>query len=173
VLHEIVVHLRTGGAVLLLPAGSIEPDPAVHRHAAATLQTWSISIGLLARRLPNLCVVPAIVSGVLVRRYQRHPLTWIRRRAIDRQQLGATLQALARSSAPTSVCLAYGSPLRREALFASGPSARAITALVVEHARGLMPSRFTNANREAPCPECRSRSLSPWCAPPHRLLPRA
>jgi acyltransferase-like protein len=138
VLHEILTHLRSGGAVLLLPAGNIEPDPAVRRDAVTSLESWSASIGLIARRVQHLCVVPAVVSGVLLRNYQRHPLIWIRRRAADRQQLGATLQVLARASSSATVRLAYGPPLTSEALFATGRDARAATRVVVEHTRRLM-----------------------------------
>src|SRR5215813_4592183 len=85
VIHDVVSHLDDGGAVLILPAGAIEPDQSVCPHAVATLASWSPSIGLIARRVPDLSVVVAVVSGVLLGRYHRHPLTWIRRRAPDRQ----------------------------------------------------------------------------------------
>jgi len=106
--------------LLLLPAGNIEPDPAVSRDAVASLDSWSASIGLIARRVPHVCVVPAVVSGVLLRSYQRHPLTWIRRRSADRQQLGATLQVLTRASSSATVRLRFGPPLTHEVLFARG-----------------------------------------------------
>jgi hypothetical protein len=138
VLHETVAHRRAGGAVLLLPAGSIEPDPAVRHDAVDSLESWSASIGLIAHRVPQLCVVTAVISGVLLPRYQRHPLTWTRRRAADRQQLGATLQVLARASSSATVRLTYGPVLSGEALFVRGRGARAITQVVVEHARRLM-----------------------------------
>jgi hypothetical protein len=92
------------------------------------------------------CVVPAVVSGVLLRSYQRHFVTWIRRRAADRQQLGATLQVLTRASSSATVRLGYGPPLTDEALFATGRDARAATALVVEHTRTLMQQLLPNDN---------------------------
>jgi 1-acyl-sn-glycerol-3-phosphate acyltransferase len=144
VLHDIIAHLRSRGAVLLFPAGAIEPHPALHDRAWSSLATWSTSIGLIARCLPHLSVVPAIISGVLVPRFQRHPLTWIRRCSADRQQLGAMLQVLARTSASATLRLSYGSPLSGDALFDAGPSARDITALVVEHARALLPQQPSN-----------------------------
>jgi hypothetical protein len=110
-----------------------------------SLDSWSPSIGLIVHRVPRLCVVTAVVSGVLLRSYQRHPLTWIRGRAADRQQLGATLQVLARASSLAAVQLDYRPLLSAEALLSHGRSARAITQvvgpLVVEHARRLMQSR--------------------------------
>ena len=93
-----------------------------------------------------MCVVPAVVSGVLLRSYQRHPLTWIRRRSADRQQLGATLQVLTRPSSSPSVHLGYGPPLMYKVLFARGRDARAATAVVVEHARALMQQQLPNDN---------------------------
>jgi hypothetical protein len=125
VLHEILTHLGCGGAVLLLPAGNIEPDPVVSRDAIASLEWWSPSIGLIARRVPHLCVLPAVLSGVLLPSYQRHAMTWIRRRAADRQQLGPTLQVLARASSSAMVRRAYGPPLTSKALIAARRDARA------------------------------------------------
>ena len=133
-LHEVTAHLKNGEAVLILAAGKIEPDPAVSTRAIEVLDEWSISLGVIARRVPHLRIVPAIVSGVLTPQYQRHPLTRIRRRAIDRQQLGATLQVLARASSQTVVRLAYGEAVIGDA--AAG--ARGITSAVVMEALALM-----------------------------------
>ena len=131
--------------MLLLPAGNIEPDPVVSRDAIASLESWSPSIGLMVRRVPHLYVVPAAVSGVLLSSYQRHPMTWIRRSAADRQQLAATLQVLARASSAT-VRLAYGPPLTSKALIAARRDARAATAVVVEHTRMLMQQLSPNGH---------------------------
>ena len=140
---------------MLLPAGNIEPDPAVSRDAVASLDSWSASIGLIAR--PHVCVVPAVVSGVLLRSYQRHPLTWIRRRSADRQQLGATLQVLARASSSATMRLMYGPSLTNEVLFARGRDARAATAVMVEHTRALMQQQLPNDNPGAlVAPACSS-----------------
>ena len=136
--HSIIAHLRSAGAVLLLPAGEIEPDPAVSDSATCALERWSPSLGLIVHRVPRLAVVPAVVSGVLVREFQHHPLTLMRRRAADRQQLGATLQVLARASASTTVRLSYARPLHREALVSAGANARTTTRLIVDNVRLLM-----------------------------------
>jgi acyltransferase-like protein len=136
--HSIIAHLRSGGAVLLLPAGEIEPDPAVSDRAARALERWSPSLGLVVHKVPGLTVVPAVVSGVLAPEFQHHPLTLLRRRTADRQQLGATLQVLARASASMTVRLQYGRPLHREALVSPGANARAITRVIVDNVRLLM-----------------------------------
>jgi hypothetical protein len=99
VLRAAVAHLKQGGALLTFPAGSIEPDPATFgaRQALASLQRWSDSAALLARRVPQVRWLVALVSNVVSAQTQRHPLTWLRRSAPDKEKLAAALQvALAR-----------------------------------------------------------------------------
>lgn len=136
----IVSHLRAGGAVLILPAGEIEPDPTLSAEAVVALDRWSPSIGLIVHQVVGLSVVPAIISGVLLPKFRHHPLTWIRRRAPDRQHLGSMLQVLAGGSIFTTVRLSYGAAIRGEGLTAQRASARGVTALIVAQARALMQS---------------------------------
>ena len=137
-LNHIIAHLRSGGAVLLLPAGEIEPDPAVSNDAIAALDAWSPSLGLIARRVADITIVPAVLSGALLPTFQRHPLTWIRRRKSDRQQLGTMLQVLARASRAARVRLDYGQPLTQQGLVSQGATAQAVTGTVVASVRTLM-----------------------------------
>ncbi|MFT4025596.1 MAG: hypothetical protein QM676_02150 [Novosphingobium sp.] len=57
-------HLRGGGAALTFPAGHIEPDPAVHGRAAASLASWAPSAGAFLRLAPEAAILPVAVSGV-------------------------------------------------------------------------------------------------------------
>jgi hypothetical protein len=137
-LNCMIGHLERGGALLILPAGAIEPDPAISPDALAALEHWSPSLGLLVRRVPDLALVTAVVSGVLLPEYQNHPLTRVRHRPGDRQQLGSTLQVLARASRSATVRLTYGPPTERRDLIARGDSARCITSEIVQRAHVLM-----------------------------------
>jgi len=94
VLRAAVAHLQRGGALLTFPAGCIEPDPATfgRRQALDSLQRWSDSMVLLARRVPQTRWLVALVSNVVSAQTQRHPLTALRRRAADKQKLAAALQ---------------------------------------------------------------------------------
>lgn len=87
-------HLRGGGALLTFPAGKIEPDPAVIGGAVDSLDGWNPSTGLFVRLVPELQIVPVIVSGVLAPQAIYHPLTRMRRKKADREWLGATLQLI-------------------------------------------------------------------------------
>jgi 1-acyl-sn-glycerol-3-phosphate acyltransferase len=137
-LTHIIGYLRNGGAVLMLPAGEIEPDPAVSQDAIVSLDRWSRSVGLIARHVPHLSIVPAVVSGVLLPRFQHHWLIWIRRNKSGRQELGTALQVLARASIAAKVRLVYGQPIESRDFAERDLSAAAITSVVIERVRELM-----------------------------------
>lgn len=135
VLRRAARHLRAGGAVLTFPAGSIEPDPAVLPGAGASLATWSTSLGLVGCLVPDLTIVPAIVSGVLSAKALRNPLTLIRRQRRDREVLAAALQILLKRYQDVHVRVEFGAPIDVRAV-AGGPSAVA-NRVVAEAARLL------------------------------------
>jgi hypothetical protein len=94
VLRSGMKHLMQGGALLTFPAGEIEPDPATfgRRKALESVLGWSDSFVLFARRVPQTRFVPALVSQVISPQAQRHALTFLRRRAHDKQRVAAALQ---------------------------------------------------------------------------------
>lgn len=134
-------HLRQGGAVLTFPAGEIEPDPACMPGARRSLESWSESMALFARLVPETQIVSAIVSGVLWPATLYHPLTRLRRQPKDRERLGATLQLLAQTALPfyrpVDIRVAF-SPPRRAAELADPRDAAAFMAAVRAQARHLL-----------------------------------
>jgi 1-acyl-sn-glycerol-3-phosphate acyltransferase len=107
-------HLKRGGAVLTFPGGKIEPDPAVLPGARDALERWSESLDLFARLVPDLTVVPAVVSGVLSPTALRNPLIFVRRRRRDREWLAATLQMLTPALRNVTTRVVFGEPVRAE-----------------------------------------------------------
>ena len=105
-------HLRGGGAVLTFPGGEIEPDPAVLPGATDALGRWSESLDLFARLVPDLTVVPAVVSGVLSPTALHNPLIFVRHRPRDREWLAATLQMLTPVLRNVTTRVAFGRPVR-------------------------------------------------------------
>jgi 1-acyl-sn-glycerol-3-phosphate acyltransferase len=105
-------HLRAGGAVITFPGGRIEPDPAVLPGAAEALADWSGSADLFARFVPNLTVVPAVVSGVISPAALRNPVALVRRDPRDRRWLSATLQMLVPALRDVTTRVGFGPPLR-------------------------------------------------------------
>ena len=106
--------------------------------AAAALARWSESIGLLVRRVPEVQVVPVIVSGVLSAAAQRHPLTRLRRQRRDQEWLGAILQVLVPAYHAVTVRVAFGPPLAGADLVAAQTDARCITAAIARAAARLI-----------------------------------
>jgi hypothetical protein len=87
-------HLRAGGAVLLFPGGTLEPDPAVQPGMQGSLDRWSESVDVILRRVPETKVSVGILSGVLARSSLQNPITRLRRNLKDRQRIAEILQAI-------------------------------------------------------------------------------
>jgi hypothetical protein len=92
--RQAIRHLQEGGSLLLFARAGIEPDPAVMPGAEDELSLWSQSLELFLKRVPATCVVVSIVSGVLSAKSLHHPLTWLRRKRVDRQRLAMFAQVI-------------------------------------------------------------------------------
>ncbi len=93
-IRQSIRHLESGGALLIYPSGSIDPDPAVLPGAGASLEAWSGSIPIMLRKAPFANVQVAIVSHVLERKYAFHLLSRLRKKRNDRQRVSEFLQVL-------------------------------------------------------------------------------
>ena len=111
-LRHIVRRLRGGDAVLLFPAGGLEPDPANSPAAAYdSLAMWSRSIELISRLAGDTVVVPAVVSGVVSRSAFGSALA--RRRVPEREQqrFASLLQLAMPPYQRHLVSVRYGAPI--------------------------------------------------------------
>jgi hypothetical protein len=90
--RESIRHLRSGGALLVFASAQVDPDPAILPGAEEALGRWSASPALFLRRVPDLRLLVAIVSGVLAPACFHHPLARIRREQRLRQFLAEFLQ---------------------------------------------------------------------------------
>lgn len=141
VVRESVRHLRRGGALLIFPSGNVDPDPAVLPGAEAALDTWSPSLGLMLRSVPETRVLPAIISGVLAPGFLRNPLARRRATPRERQKVAEFLQTVQQMVLPRTLALrarlTFGRPLRLHEL-AAGNDAAQLTQAVVDAARRLL-----------------------------------
>lgn len=136
--RQVANYLKKGGAALTFPAGEIEPDPLVQPGAVDSLATWSESIGLFARLVPNMQIVVAIVGGVVTPQALHHPLTRLRRKAKDRELLGASLQVAWKGYQQNVIQVAFSVPLLASDLVTRGGDPAGITALITEAAKNLL-----------------------------------
>ena len=111
-IRRIVIALRRGEAVVLFPAGGLEPDPDLSRDAAlASLATWSRSIALFARLARGTQVVPAAVRGVVSRSAFDHPLARRRAPVKERQRVATLLQLALPAYRSDRVRITFGRPI--------------------------------------------------------------
>jgi hypothetical protein len=94
VVREIIRHLKNGGAILIFPRGSIEPDPAWMAHPEAEFGHWSRSLEIFLKQVPQTQVLVTIASGVISKRAMHHPITWFRKARPDRQRLAFMYQMI-------------------------------------------------------------------------------
>jgi 1-acyl-sn-glycerol-3-phosphate acyltransferase len=129
--RSIVSRLRAGETVVVFPAGGLELDPEMSRVAAlASLTTWSRSIELLARLVPDTVVVPAAVRGVVSRSAFDHPLAKRRSVLRQRQRMATLLQFALPAYRANRVSVSFAGPI------AGGT--RDVHAVVIDAMRALI-----------------------------------
>ena len=132
--------LKKGGMALTFPAGQIEPDPLVQIGAVQSLESWSESIGLFARLVPQLQIVVAMVGGVYNPAALNNPLTRLRHKPKDQELLAAALQIAVPAYHQNVVRVAFSTPMLASDLSAADPSPAAITRQITNAARQILRS---------------------------------
>ena len=86
------------------------------------------------RKVPEVQVVPTIASNVLLKRFAHHPLTRLRRDAMDQRRLAEFMQIMQQLLFPKSIhaepCISFGVPADLAALEGSGAQRRIMPALL-------------------------------------------
>jgi hypothetical protein len=113
-------HLQTGGALLYIGAGHIEPDPAVYPNAAEHIEEWLTGIDFFFRHVPRLRLMPTIVSGVVSPKWARSPITLLRRKDVDKCRLAEFGQGITQLLFPGRLMftpyVSFGPPVTIETL---------------------------------------------------------
>jgi 1-acyl-sn-glycerol-3-phosphate acyltransferase len=131
--RHIVRRLRAGEAILLFPAGGLEPDPAnAPGDARASLASWSRSIELIARLAPQSTIVPAVVSGAVSRAAFAHPLARRRGPTKERQRLASLLQLAFPALQRDTVSVRFGAALSARTAELRASVLASVTALMTE-----------------------------------------
>jgi hypothetical protein len=150
VVRNVVSHLRRGGAALTFPAGEIEPDPACMPGAIDSLRSWSDSIAVFARLVPETTIIVAIVSGVIWPATLTHPLTRLGKGQKESERIAANVQILAQmarpSFRPVAVRVAFGPPMPAGKLLTQAGDPADLMEAVRVQARSLVLA----AKRESP-----------------------
>ncbi|KAF0107802.1 MAG: phospholipid/glycerol acyltransferase [Anaerolineaceae bacterium] len=105
VMRAAIRHLRSGGALVYFGAGHRDPDPAVYPDAGKMMDDWLEGIDFFFRHVPDLRLLPAVVSGVVSEKWARHPVTLLRRKQIDKQRLSEFGQVITQLLFPRKLML--------------------------------------------------------------------
>lgn len=103
VLRKALDHLGQGGILLQFGSGLIEPDPALHPIGEDVFRKWYSSIEIFLRKVPETVVVPTIASGVLLKRFDNHILTKLRREGLDKRRLAEFMQVIQQLVFPKTI----------------------------------------------------------------------
>ena len=137
-------HLGEGGALLLSPAGHLEPEPSVLAVGQDPLGAWSPGVGTLVRLATRRGIwpriVPTAISGVLAEPIRRRfgPLLHLRRTPQGRADLAALLQLAFPGLGSTTARVRYGEPLDAAALAATDADPAVLTERIKEALRRTM-----------------------------------
>jgi hypothetical protein len=134
-----MTHLENGGALLLFGTGLVDPDPAIYPDAEAEIASWSPSIDLFLRRVPETRVVICIASGILLPKWAHSPLTWTRKVGWQKRRLaeyGQVIDQLLFPGKPKiTPRITFAPPVGVDDLRGESPGDRLLPAII---ARGKM-----------------------------------
>jgi len=140
--RSMIRQVQDGGSVLVFPSGLVDPDPAFLPGASQELRTWSPSLELVMRKVPEVKILVTIVSGVLSPQCLRSPLTRLPKLEWQRRKLAEFLQimqqlVLSRNFGLTPR-ITFAKPLTAAELLANGGSSGILEG-IIEQARELLP----------------------------------
>jgi hypothetical protein len=86
--------MQEGGALMIFPSGLVDPDPDVLPDADKELESWSRSLELVMKKVPETKLIVTIASGVLSPISLRNPLTRLRKKEWEKRKLAEFLQVI-------------------------------------------------------------------------------
>lgn len=113
-------HLQAGGALLYIGSGQLDPDPAFYPNAAEHIEEWLVGIDFFFHHVSRLRLMPTIVSGVVSPKWARSPITYLRRKEVDRRRLAEFGQVIKQLLFPGRLMftpyVSFGPPVTLETL---------------------------------------------------------
>lgn len=148
VARSAIRHLNDGGALLICPSGTIDPDPAIMPGAHQAIETWSPSVELFLRRVPQTTLLLTIVSHVLLADYLRNPLTRLRKLTRDRQRIAEFIQVIQQMVLDQRLKLtptvSFGKPLTYPELRAGIDSSITVLQGIIHKAQQLLTDHLSS-----------------------------
>jgi len=119
-MRDAVRHLKAGGTLLYYAAGHRDPDPAVFPGAEKAMDGWLDVFDTFFKHDPGLRLLPCVISGIVSERWAHHPLTWLRRKQIDKHRLAEFGQVITQLMRPGKLmitpAISFGEPVNESTL---------------------------------------------------------
>ena len=120
VLRNSIQHLQHGGTLNFFGSGHRDPDPSVYPGAEEAIDYWLEVFDIFFRYVNGLKILPIIISGVVSPKWAKHPITWLRKKQIDKQRLAEYGQVITQIRNPGRLYLepriSIGEPYTEESL---------------------------------------------------------
>jgi hypothetical protein len=100
ILRQSIKHLQGGGTLNFFGSGHRDPDPVMYPNADLIFDNWLNVFDIFFRYVKDLRVLPTIVSGVVSPKWVKHPITWLRKKQIDKRRLAEFGQVITQLRKP-------------------------------------------------------------------------
>jgi len=134
--RSIIRQLEEGGALLIFPTGTIDPDPEFMPGSLDALRSWSPSLELILKKVPQTQVLVTIVSGVLNPRYLRNPFACLHKGIREQQKVAEFLQVAQQLILPKFRTLlprvSFGSPITVESILKAEGSSQVLVNIIAK-----------------------------------------
>ncbi len=141
VMRNAIKHLKKGGTVVYFGAGHREPDPVVFPGSERSIDRWLDVFDTFYKYVKDLKVMLTITSGVVSPRWAKHPITWLRRKQIDKQRLSEFGQVITQLVKPGKLMMtpriSFGEPFTEKELRQEAGSGKLYQA-VIKRAKALL-----------------------------------
>lgn len=132
--RQAITHLQGGGSLLLFGTGVIDPDPDVYQNANEEIGSWSPSIDLFLRQVPETKVLISIVSGIVLSKWAHSPLTFLREIPWQKRRIaeyGQVLDQLIFTRKPNiTPSISFAPPITVEVLKQESGSEKVLPAVI-------------------------------------------
>lgn len=144
-IFSVINKLREGKPVIIFPTGMLEPDPAIIPGAQHNLDTWSPSIGIFLKKVPETRLVPVLISGSLAEGFYNLPFVRKRATVKSRAKTALLLQYMAQMAGlqpwPVHLRVQFGKPCTLADLTTS-EDVNDIAAAIIQKEKDLMGAVF-------------------------------
>lgn len=133
-LRDAIKHLRSGGALVYIGSGGRDPDPGVYPDAESFIDHWLDSFDIFFKYVPDLQLLPVVISNVISPRWTHHPITLIRRQEHWKMILAEFSQVISQVIHPRKDMLqpaiSFGLPVSAQQLRAESTDQSLRTAII-------------------------------------------